>query len=137
MTNINVLLLLSSITLMALVLARGVALAKDIKCGGTTSSFGASRDDTMTGTRADNQMFGEAGDDTIVGKDGADFVRGDQGADILYGNGRGERLLRGGGFDAPRFRLKGYVPLERVKGVRDECGLLRRAETRHASKGRR
>jgi Ca2+-binding RTX toxin-like protein len=93
-------LLSSSMALAALVLASGVALAKDIKCRGTTSCFGTSRADTMTGTRADNQMFGEADGDTMVGKRGADYLRGDRGADILDGNGAGEQLLWGGGFDA-------------------------------------
>jgi Ca2+-binding RTX toxin-like protein len=93
-------LLLSSMVLVAVVLASGVALAKVIECRGTTSCFGTSRADTMTGTRADNQMFGEAGSDTMVGKGGADYIRGDQGADTISGNRAGEQFLWGGGFDA-------------------------------------
>ena len=94
-------LLLLSVALVAVVLATGVALAKDIKCRGSTEScFGTSGADTMTGTRADNQMFGEAGNDTMVGKRGADYVRGDEGKDALYGNGGSEQFLWGGGFDA-------------------------------------
>ena len=93
-------LLLSSMVLVAVVLASGVALAKDIRCRGTTSCFGTSGADTMIGTRADNQMFGEAGGDTMVGKRGADYIRGDQGADTISGNGAGEQFLWGGGFDA-------------------------------------
>ena len=94
-------LLLSSVALVAVVFATGVALAKDlIKCGGTASCFGTSGADTIIGTRADNQMFGEAGNDTMVGKRGADYLRGDEGADKLYGNGGSDQFLWGGGFDA-------------------------------------
>ena len=94
------LLLSSSLALVALVLASGVALAEVIECRGTTSCFGTNSADTMTGTRADNQMFGEAGNDTMVGKGGADYIRGDQGADTISGRGAGDQFLWGGGFDA-------------------------------------
>jgi Ca2+-binding RTX toxin-like protein len=93
-------LLLSSMALVALVLASGVALAEVIGCRGTTSCFGTNSADTMTGTRADNQMFGQAGNDTMVGKGGADYIRGDEGADTISGNRAGEQFLWGGGFDA-------------------------------------
>jgi Ca2+-binding RTX toxin-like protein len=94
-------LLFSSVALVAVVLATGVALAKDIKCrGSTVSCIGTSGADNMIGTRADNQMFGEAGNDTMVGRRGADYVRGDEDADTLHGNRGGESLLWGGGFDA-------------------------------------
>jgi Ca2+-binding RTX toxin-like protein len=92
-------LLLSSMALVALVLASGVALAEVIECLGTTSCFGTNSADTMSGTLADNQMFGEAGRDTMAGKGGADYLRGDQGADTVSGNGAGDQFLWGGGFD--------------------------------------
>ena len=93
-------LLLVVAAMVAVVLAAGVALAKDIKCRGTASCFGTSDADAMTGTRADNQMFGEAGNDTMVGRGGADYLRGDEGADTLYGKVGDEQFLWGGGFDA-------------------------------------
>jgi Ca2+-binding RTX toxin-like protein len=94
------LLLSSSLALVALVLASGVALAEVIECRGTTSCFGTNSADTMRGTLADNQMFGQAGGDAMVGKRGADYIRGDRGADTIRGNGAGDRFLWGGGFDA-------------------------------------
>jgi hypothetical protein len=46
-------LLLPSLALVAVVVATGVALAKDIKCRGTASCIGASGADNMIGRTAD------------------------------------------------------------------------------------
>ena len=92
--------ILSSMALVAVLFASGVALAKDISCKkGRPSCFGTDRADTIIGTNADNNMFGLAGADVMRGKGGADYVRGDRGPDETRGGAGADTSVWGGSFD--------------------------------------
>jgi Ca2+-binding RTX toxin-like protein len=89
--------LLISAIAVAMLLAGGVALAKNIKCPNRDNNLcvGTNQNDTMTGTRSSDTIKARGGYDTVMAGRGRDKVFGGGGLDILNG-GRGNDVLEGG-----------------------------------------
>jgi Ca2+-binding RTX toxin-like protein len=81
-------LMLVPLALVVLLLASGVALAKNI--GGDEG------DNTLTGTKRADTIHGRGGDDVIYGKRGNDTIYGENGDDSLYGGKGRDRLYSAG-----------------------------------------
>lgn len=85
---------LIALTLAAVLMSAGVALAASIKCDGGTCR-GTNRIDTMTGSTRVDRMYGFGGNDKmggghnndlLVGGGGSETMNGSFGFDTLYGN---------------------------------------------------
>ena len=82
--------LLLAVVAAVLVVASGVALARDF--------VGTDRGERIVGTDSADTIDGNGGDDTIIGKRGPDRIRGGNGKDKQYG-GRGSDVIDSdGGF---------------------------------------
>lgn len=72
--------------MVSLLLAGGVALAKDITCGGG-ECLGTEQADAIEGTDGNDRIFGLGGADTITGDTerigGSDLIRGGAGPDVI------------------------------------------------------
>jgi Ca2+-binding RTX toxin-like protein len=81
----------------AILLASGVALAKNVRCPNRDHHLcvGTNRSDTMTGTNRSDTIEARGGDDTVFGRGRRDRLFGDGGDDHLDG-GPGNDVLDGG-----------------------------------------
>lgn len=102
-------LLLMATMAAALIVACGVALARDVQCEPNVQCNGTNKDDLLVGTDGIDNMVALKGDDVLKGYGGDDnTMRGYQGNDRLLGGpgddhmdgGTGKDVLKGGdGFD--------------------------------------
>jgi Ca2+-binding RTX toxin-like protein len=91
--------LLIAATMLALLVAAGVALAQDgVNKICNTNCHGTERDDQLSGTAKRNTIKGRNGGDKIEGNGAKDTLNGNLGADAVYG-GNGEDKVYGGGND--------------------------------------
>jgi RTX calcium-binding nonapeptide repeat (4 copies) len=91
--------LLMASTMLALLVATGVALAQDgVSKVCSANCRGTDRDDQLSGTSKRNAIEGRNGADQIEGNGAKDTLNGNLGADAIYG-GNGEDKLYGGGND--------------------------------------
>ena len=81
-------LLLVSLALAMMLLASGVALAKNIT--------GTDQDSVLIGTKKADRIVGGAGDDVVRGKAGNDSIWGGDGEDTLYGGKGRDRIHTAG-----------------------------------------
>jgi Ca2+-binding RTX toxin-like protein len=81
-------LLMLAVMAAALVMASGVALAKNF--------VGTDRGERIVGTDSADTIDANGGDDTVIGKRGADNIRGGNGKDKQYG-GRGNDIIHSEG----------------------------------------
>jgi Ca2+-binding RTX toxin-like protein len=81
-------LLLVSLALATMLLASGVALAKNI--GGDED------DNIIKGTRYADTIHGRGGDDELYGRRGRDQLYGENGEDKIYGNRGKDRIFTAG-----------------------------------------
>lgn len=82
---------------LAVLLASGVALARNITCPNKDngSCVGTNKMDTITGTTKADAIKARGGDDTVTARGGNDKVSGGDGGDLLDG-GSGKDRLNGG-----------------------------------------
>jgi Ca2+-binding RTX toxin-like protein len=85
-------LLLLSTTVLALLLACGVALAANITCPGGPC-VGTEQNDRITGSQVDDTIQALGGRDHVTGRMGDDFVDGDAGGDEITGGVGGDFLF--------------------------------------------
>lgn len=90
-----ILLLASSV--LAVLLASGVAVAVSEQCGGAEKCVGTQEDDKLLGTRRDDWIVGRGGNDTLKGFDAGDYLYGSEGNDwLLGGDSYGSDQIFGG-----------------------------------------
>jgi hypothetical protein len=91
--------LLMASTMLALLVATGVALAQDgVSKVCNPNCRGTDRDDQLSGTSKRNAIKGRNGADQIEGNGAKDTLNGNLGSDAIYGS-NGEDKLYGGGND--------------------------------------
>jgi Ca2+-binding RTX toxin-like protein len=104
-----------------LLLAGGIALAKEIRCKGGPCR-GTSRADSIVGSVRRDVIVAKAGNDQVVAGRGSDEVRGGPGDDnILFGEDGNDKLLGGDGIDnlvggAGRDSVFGGLGNDRLQG---------------------
>src|SRR5918994_2664519 len=81
--------LLLAVVAAVLVVASGVALARDF--------VGTDRGERIVGTDSADTIDGNGGDDTIIGKGGPDRIRGGNGSDEQYGGPGNDGIDADGG----------------------------------------
>jgi Ca2+-binding RTX toxin-like protein len=92
--------LLLSVVAAALLIASGVAFAKNIQGDGKDNRLvGTSKNDTIAGSGGDDNIFGKGGRDRLYGDSGADNVSGGTDPDDVFGGKGADDLFGNGGDD--------------------------------------
>ncbi len=92
--------LLLAVAAAALMLASGVAIAKNFQGDGKDNRLvGTSNNDTIAGSGSDDNVSGKGGQDRVYGNSGADNVSGGADPDDVFGGKGADDLFGNGGDD--------------------------------------
>ncbi len=92
--------LLLGIMAAAMMLASGIALAKNFQGDGKDNRLtGTSNNDTIAGSGGDDKISGKGGEDRVYGNSGADNVSGGADPDDVFGGKGADDLFGNGGDD--------------------------------------
>lgn len=92
--------LLLGIMATAMMLASGIAVAKNFQGDGKDNRLvGTSNNDTIAGSGGDDNVSGKGGMDRVYGNSGADKVSGGAGPDDVFGGKGADKLFGNGGND--------------------------------------